>query len=103
MKIKCACGAMIHDAGDGLPHKAHVIPDSAWFPLMEAVDELLLKRCATSMQRETACTHVRALLVKAARVGWQCSGCGRLYMDDAGQRSSVYAPEGGASRSIFTG
>ena len=29
MKIICACGQLIHDGTDALPHKAHLIPDQA--------------------------------------------------------------------------
>lgn len=101
MKIECTCGATIHDAGDGLPGKAHVIPDASLFPLMDAFDDLLLKRCATAAEREAACTHLRRLLTKATRLAWQCAGCGRLYIDDAGRQLNAYAPEGTSSRSVF--
>lgn len=101
MKIECTCGATIHDAGDGLPGKAHVIPDVSLFPLMDAFDELVLKRCATAAEREAACSHLRSLLTKATRQAFQCRGCGRLYIDDAGRKLNVYAAEGAASRSLF--
>ena len=101
MKIACACGATIHDAGDGLPGKAHIVPDASLFPLMDAFDEILLKRCTTQGQREAACTELRRLLIKATRLAWQCAQCGRLYIDDAARQLNVYAPEGAAAKSVF--
>ena len=101
MKIDCTCGATIHDAGDGLPGKAHVIPDTALHPLMDTFDEIVLKRCATETEREAACTHLRSLLTKATRQAWQCATCGRLYIDNAARKLNAYVPEGGASKSVL--
>lgn len=101
MKFECTCGATILDGGHGLPGKAHVIPDASLFPLMDAFDELLLKRCTTAAEREAACTHLRSLLTKAMRLAWQCAGCGRLYIDDADRKLNAYAPEGASSRFVF--
>jgi hypothetical protein len=101
MKIACACGATIHDAGDGLPGKAHIVPDASLFPLMDAFDEILLKRCTTQGEREAACTEQRRLLIKATRSAWQCAHCGRLYIDDAARQLNIYAPEGAAATSVF--
>jgi hypothetical protein len=101
MKIACTCGATIHDAGDGLPGKAHIIPDTALHPLMDAFDGLILQRCTTAADREAACTHLRSLLTKATRQAWQCAACGRLHLDDAAHKLHAYAPEGGASKTVF--
>jgi hypothetical protein len=101
MKIACACGATIHDAGDGLPGKAHIVPDASLFPLMDAFDEILLTRCTTQGEREAACTELRRLLIKATRPAWQCAHCGRLYIDDATRQLNAYAPESGAATSVF--
>ncbi|ETA52166.1 hypothetical protein P279_10105 [Rhodobacteraceae bacterium PD-2] len=38
MKIRCACGATIHDGADALPNKAHVVADRDLFPYLERVD-----------------------------------------------------------------
>ena len=101
MKIECSCGHLIMDGGDGLAHKAHVIPDASWFPLMDAMDDILLNRCVTATQREAACTRLRELLGKAARQGWQCQACGRLYLDDGRRSLNAYVPSGQASKSLF--
>jgi hypothetical protein len=101
MKIECACGALIHDGTDDLPHKAHVIPDQRWNALFEEIDELIEKRCATATQRNAACTKIRSLIGGVVRLAWQCSACGRLYMDDAKHVLQCYAPESGAAREVF--
>lgn len=101
MKIDCTCGATIHDAADGQRGKAHIIPDKALHPLLDAFDDVLLNRCATEPEREAACSHLRSLLTKATRQTWQCTTCGRLYLDDAGRRLNAYAPETGASKTVF--
>jgi hypothetical protein len=101
MKFECTCGATIHDAGDGQRGKAHIVPDAVLHPLLDAFDELILARCATEAGREAACTQVRSLLIQATRQAWQCAGCGRLYVDDAGRKLNAYTPEGGASKAVF--
>ena len=101
MKIECRCGETIHDSGDGLSNKAHVIPDAGLFPLMDALEDLVLKHCQTATQREAACTRLRSLFSKASRQAWQCRACGRLYLDDAAHALHAYAPEEGATKAIF--
>lgn len=101
MKIACTCGATIHDAADGQRGKAHVIPDTALNPLLDALDDLILKRCTTDAGREAACTQLRNLLTKATRQAWQCATCGRLHIDDAGRKLQAYTPEAGASKTLF--
>jgi hypothetical protein len=93
MKIECVCGATIHDGTDDLPHKAHVIPDQLWNKLFEDIDNLIENRCSTATQRNAACTKIRALVGTAARLAWQCTACGRLYLDDAGHQAQTFAPE----------
>ena len=101
MKIACTCGATIHDAADGQRGKAHVIPDTALHPLLDALDDLILKRCTTDAGREAACTQLRNLLTKATRQAWQCATCGRLHIDDAARKLQAYTPEAGASKTLF--
>jgi hypothetical protein len=101
MKIDCTCGATIHDATDGQPDKAHIIPDVSLFPLLDAFDDVLLNRCATAADREAACTHLRSLLTKATRQAWQCAACGRLHIDDAGRKLNTYAAQDAASKKLF--
>lgn len=101
MKFQCDCGNTIYDGGDDLPHKAHVIPDQGWNALFDAIDDLIENRCATKTQRNAACTKLRALVGKAARLAYQCSACGRLHLDDAAHKLQSFAPEPGAAHDLF--
>jgi hypothetical protein len=38
MKIHYRCGATIHDGGDSLPNKGHLIPDAQLFDLLERIE-----------------------------------------------------------------
>lgn len=101
MKIHCTCGAMIHDGADDLPHKAHIIPDQAWNRLFEDIDELIENECATTAQRNAACTKIRAMVSGAARLAWQCAACGRIYADDAHAKLNEYVAGDEASHRLF--
>lgn len=102
MKIQCACGATIHDGTDDLPHRAHIIPDKRWNKMFEDIDDLIENRCATQAQRNAACTHVRSLVLAAARLAWQCTSCGRIYADDANAKLNEYTASEGASHLLFS-
>lgn len=100
MKIECSCGSLIHDGGDDLPHKAHIVPDKLWNKTFEAIDKIV-ENAATKAQRDAACTRIRALVSEAARMAWQCRDCGRIYIDDVENKLQAYAPEEGAARELF--
>jgi hypothetical protein len=93
MKIQCSCGHLITDGGDGLAHKAHIIPDENWFPLFDAIDRVLQFECGTPGAREAACMRVRSMITESSRRAHSCSKCGRLYID--GHRGAVhgYVPQ----------
>jgi len=102
MKIQCECGSLIHDGADGLPHKAHIIPDQSWDALFDRVDELIETQCSTAADRDAACTKIRSLFTTAARLAWQCGACGRVYIDDAARRVECFVPAtAAASRAVF--
>lgn len=104
MKIQYDCGELIHDSGDGLPHKAHFIPDEQWNPLFEALDQLIENRCHTSTQRNAACMRIRTLISKIARSAWQCRACGRLYIEDTARDLHCHPPgPSGTSRELLSG
>ncbi len=96
MKIQCSCGHLITDGGDGLAHKAHIIPDQNLFPLFDAIDRVLQFECTTPGAREAACTRVRSMITEASRRAHSCSKCGRLYMDGLRGALHVYVPEAAA-------
>lgn len=91
MKIHCECGHVIHDGTDGLAHKGHVIPDRRWNELADAIDEAV-ETSDTPRQREAACMRLRVLLNDMARTAWQCTECGRLYLDNADHHLRSFEP-----------
>ena len=92
MKIECACGHLIHDGGDALPQKAHIIADQDWNILFDKIDDLIENRCTTATQRNAACMKLRSLVVAVTRLAWQCAACGRLYIDDTARALQQFEP-----------
>jgi hypothetical protein len=80
MKIRCDCGATIHDITDNQPWKAHFIADQDWDTFWDAIDEAIEKSGPSAAEKEAACMKLRYLTV--TRMAWQCSACGRIYIDD---------------------
>lgn len=102
MKIQCACGEILHDHCDLMPHKAHFIPDQKWHALFEALDWLIENRCHNARQRDEACTQVRTLLGNLARCAWQCRTCGRMFIEDTARDLHCYPPgPPGTARELF--
>jgi hypothetical protein len=80
---------MISDATDALPHKAHLIADQDFGAVLDAVER----------------GDVRAW-IGLTRVMYECSDCGRLWLNDAGGKLHAFSPEGDAKpllRSIQSG
>jgi hypothetical protein len=102
MKIHCTCGATIHDGTDDLPHKAHIIPDQRWNTLFDDIDNLIENECTTNVQRNAACTKIRAMVLATARLAWQCTSCGRIYADDAKAKLNEYAAGEDATHRLFS-
>ena len=92
MKIQCSCGHVISDGGDGLGHKAHIIPDQNWFLLFDALDRIIQFECSTPGAREAACTRVRSLITQLSKLAHSCATCGRLYIDGLKGALHVYEP-----------
>lgn len=93
MKIACHCGCTIFDQTDALPHKAHLIPDPEWNALADAIDEgVIAPLTAGKLDADAAAMKVRMLLSRVTRSGWQCTNCGRLFIDDQRHDLQCYAP-----------
>lgn len=105
MKIQCHCGQPIVDQSDELPGKAHLIPDQDWFGLFDDIDnEVIDGLKGGGMQQDGAYMVLRTLINRAARSMWQCSACGRLYVDDSKGQTHCFRPEaGGGSTSVLGG
>lgn len=91
MKITCECGALVHDLTDGQPHKAHFIPDQAWFALLDRLDEIITAAAARRLTPEQAMMAARKAH-SCSRSVWQCGECGRLLVDDLGREVQFFIP-----------
>lgn len=75
MKIGCICGAVIVDQTDYLAYKAHLVADQDWEDFAESsqslgeIDQSFVRQC------------------------YQCTSCGRLYVDDHERRLVSFVPE----------
>jgi len=102
MKIQCKCGSLIHDGTDGLRNKAHVLPDRAWEAFLEASDAAIEGSGVTEKQKEEACMRVRSAFGSAARLAYQCSNCGRIFLTDRNGRLHCFSPDSDeAPKGIF--
>jgi hypothetical protein len=93
VKIECHCGALLVDHTDALPNKAHYIPDQGWDAVLvgleaKVVDPLTDRR----LTRDGAYQRAREIVIPSARGMWQCSTCGRLYVDDAAGKLNCFEP-----------
>ncbi|MGL6096264.1 MAG: hypothetical protein ACRC7O_10775 [Fimbriiglobus sp.] len=94
MKIKCHCGTLIVDISDSLPHKAHLIPDQAWFETYDAIDDEVIDPVADGqLERDEAYHLARHIISRSARSMWQCRACGRLYIDDLNHDLRCFVPQ----------
>ncbi|MGR3636786.1 MAG: hypothetical protein ACU0BK_12810 [Shimia sp.] len=96
MKIKCTCGEIIPDQTDYLSYKAYVIGDKNYFDFLDAVDEAIEKK---EEDREKLRNSVRR--AETSRLAWECSTCGKLYLDDAKGNLIAYRPENGKANRFF--
>lgn len=91
MKIPCACGFIIHDGADELPHKAHLLPDQEWGLFWTAVDNAIENAGPSAAEKEAACMELRRRSF-GRRLLWQCPQCGRLYIDDSRHALQCFEP-----------
>ena len=92
MKIHCECGHWIHDSTDFISAKAHVIPDQLWFRAVNAIDAAVERAASRPDEQEAAIHAARAAIGTVATMAWQCSRCGRLYVDERGGELHTFVP-----------
>ena len=99
MKIACTCGHHIIDQTDGHTSKGHILPDTQWHPFWDQVDAAIERSGASAKEKEVACMHLRRL--KFSTTMWECSQCGRLYVEDGKGRLITFAPEAGQYQGVL--
>jgi len=105
MKISCECGHTIYDSTDNISYKAYFVADQDYYDLCDAIDEQIEKLAAgiedstarelnTASEAQKAMRNARIAISKyARRVIYQCSACGRLFVDDAQFQCQVFTPK----------
>ena len=94
MKFACPCGAVLSDATDALPNKAHLVPDRTWHPLLDALDaDVLAPLAAGKVSEDEAAMRLRRLVSGATRTVYQCPTCGRLHVNGPDGRLRTFAPD----------
>ena len=97
MKIQCACGHLIVDQTDGLKHKGHLIADVHWFNFWDAVDAAIAE--TDEALKEQASMPLRRQ--KIFRQVWECTQCGKLYVDDKNSRLISFSPDAGTYQGVL--
>jgi hypothetical protein len=104
MKIYCTCGNTIYDQTDAISYKASFVADQDYEDLCDAIERHIQTLAATLRSKpvkapaaETAVGRVmmdvrQALRTYARRTMYQCSACGRLYVDDRSSASQIFVP-----------
>ncbi|MCB9896603.1 MAG: hypothetical protein H6825_01240 [Planctomycetes bacterium] len=105
MKITCTCGAQIVDSTDGHPNKAHLIADERWTGLLDALDdEVVAPLAAGRIGEDAAAMRLRTLVSHAQRLAWQCTACGRVWIEDPARTLHGYAADApSADRRVLRG
>ena len=79
---------------DDLPSKGHLIPDQEWFAVFDDLDDEVVNPLAAGLvSAEEAYMRLRQIISGRSRLMWQCSICGRVYIDDTKGKLQCYAPE----------
>jgi hypothetical protein len=95
VKIGCHCGEVIVDQTDDLPYKGHLVPDQEWYTNFDALDgEVIDPVVGGRLGNKAAYRAARLVISRSARLMWQCSACGRLYIEGLDEQLRCFVPEG---------
>lgn len=98
MWVQCTCGNRIKDISDGLPHKAHYISDQDWFDVLDRIDYAIE---SPEENREDLCREIRSFLCKKTKEMYQCTECGKLYVDDKNRELREFIPKNNIGTEVF--
>jgi hypothetical protein len=118
-KLGCRCGHVIADQTDALAYKAMIIPDQAdeavWGGIGAAAQSLMAAAAAGEILSwlrqhgfadgypanlppdQILSDFISSLLRQHTRIGYECTACGRLYLEMPGNPNHfiAYQPEDG--------
>ncbi len=89
MWIQCRCGNQIKDITDDIAYKAHYISDQDWFEVLDEIDNAIMNTCA---DKKEVCNKVFSFISKRSKNIYQCTACGRLFIDDNDRNLNEFTP-----------
>ena len=105
MKISCECGYVIYDQTDFISYKARFTADQDDNDLLDKI-EAQIKKLVTSIEcvasnkididaliEDTMIDVSDTISEYGRRSIYQCSGCGRLFIDDAQFHTHIFIPQ----------
>ncbi|WP_310425423.1 hypothetical protein [Chamaesiphon sp. VAR_48_metabat_135_sub] len=104
MKIFCECGYVIYDNSAAISYKARFTANQDSFDLCDKIEEQI-KKLVTNIEYaasnkidvdvlvEDTMTNVSDTIIDYSRTIYQCSGCGRLFVDDNQFHTHVFIPQ----------
>ena len=92
MHFYCPCGNRISDTTDNIPHKAYLLPDQDKISYCAALEQIIQAE-HLSVEEKLDQILVRLQGHYLSRCIYQCSCCGRLFVDDTSYNLHSFLPE----------
>jgi hypothetical protein len=89
MKFVCDCDATIYDITEYISYKAHYITDQDWGVLLDGVDHVIDD---VAISKKDAVNKILDFISLVHRSIYQCTYCGRVYLDDVNNQLHGYVP-----------
>lgn len=89
MWIQCSCGHQIKDTDDSISYKARYISDQDWFGVLDNIDSNIQ---SPEPNKDKLCHDNRKFLLGKVKNIYQCTDCGRLYIEDSNRELREYLP-----------
>lgn len=100
MWIQCYCGHQIKDTTDGIAYKARYISDQDWFDVLNNIDFNIQN---LEPNREKLCWNNQNYLFNKTKCIYQCTECGRLYIEDNNRELREFIPAERGCDSVLHG
>ena len=89
MWIQCPCGEQIKDTTDNISYKARYISDQDWLDVLDKIDYCIE---STEQDRDKLCNEFRRFLTEKTRNIYQCTKCGKLFVEDSKGNFKEFIP-----------
>lgn len=98
MWIQCACGNVIKDVTDSISYKARYISDQDWFDVLDRIDSAIK---SDESNKDHLCQEISTFIMGKAKDIYQCTECGRIYIDDKNRNLKEYVSAKDTDTNIF--